>query len=70
VLKRKAPPKKAMASVYEARKSRQQAAAPIVKVKPQPYAAGRWFRSKRSGEVVSALFSVSGSEVKFFEVTT
>jgi len=70
ILKRKAPPKKAMASVYEARKAREQAAAPIVKVKPQPYAAGRWFRSKRSGEVVPALFCVSGSEVKFFEVTT
>jgi hypothetical protein len=70
ILKRKAPPKKAMTSVYEARKAREQASAPIVKPKPQPYAAGRWFRSKRSGEVVSALFCVSGSEVKFFGVTT
>jgi hypothetical protein len=70
ILKRKTPLKKAMTSVYEARKAREQAAAPIVKVKPQPYAAGRWFRNKRSGEVVPALFCVSGSEVKFFEVTT
>jgi hypothetical protein len=69
ILKRKAPPKKAMASVYEARKAREQAAEPIVKVKPQPYAAGRWFRNKRSGEVVPAFFSVSGSDVKFFEVS-
>jgi len=70
ILKRKAAPKKAMASVYEIRKAREQAVAPIVKVKPQAYALGRWFRSKRSGEVVPAFFSVSGSEVKFFEVTT
>jgi hypothetical protein len=70
ILKRKAPPKKAMASVYETRKAREQAAAPIVKPKPQPYAAGRWFRNKRSGEVVSALFCVSGNEVKFFKVMT
>jgi hypothetical protein len=69
VLKRKAPPKRTMTSVYEARKAREQAAAPVVKPKPQPYATGRWFRSKRSGEVVSALFVVSGSDVKFFEVT-
>jgi hypothetical protein len=70
ILKRKAPPKRNMASVYETRKVREQAAAPIVHARPQPYAAGRWFRSKRSGEVVPAFFSVSGSEVKFFEVTT
>jgi hypothetical protein len=70
VLKRKAPPKRTMTSVYETRKSRQQAAAPIVQPKPQPYAAGRWFRNKRSGEVVPAFFCVSGSEVKFFGVTT
>ena len=70
VLKRKAPPKKAMASVYEIRKAKEQAAAPVVKPKPQPYAAGRWFRNKQSGEVVPALFCVSGSDVKFFEVTT
>jgi hypothetical protein len=70
VLKRKAPLKKAMASVYEARKAREQAAEPVVKPKPQPYAAGRWFRDKRSGEVVPAFFVVSGSEVKFFEVMT
>jgi hypothetical protein len=38
--------------------------------KPQHYAPGRWFRSKRSGEIVPALFVVSGSEVKFFGVTT
>jgi hypothetical protein len=69
VLKRKAPPKRSMASVYEIRKAKEQAAAPIVKPKPQPYATGRWFRNKRSGEVVSALFVVSGSEVKFFEVS-
>jgi hypothetical protein len=59
-----------MASVYEIRKAKEQAAAPIVKPKPQPYAPGRWFRDKRSGETVPALFCVSGSEVKFFEVTT
>jgi hypothetical protein len=59
-----------MTSVYETRKAREQAAVPVVKPKPQPYAAGRWFRNKRSGEVVSALFVVSGSDVKFFEVTT
>jgi hypothetical protein len=70
ILKRKAPPKKATASVYEARKAIEQAAAPIVKPKPQPYAAGRWFRDKRSGEVVSALFYVSGYDIKFSEVTT
>jgi hypothetical protein len=70
ILKRKAPPKKAMASVYETRKAREQAAEPIVHPRPQAYAAGRWFRSKRSGEVVPALFCVSGSDVKFFEVTT
>jgi hypothetical protein len=70
VLKRKAPPKRTMASVYETRKAREQAAAPVVKPRPQPYAAGRWFRNRRSGEVVSAFFSVSGSEVKFFGVTT
>jgi hypothetical protein len=70
VLKRKAPPKRNMASVYEARKAREQAAALVVKPKPQPYAAGRWFRNRRSGEVVPAMFCVSGSEVKFFEVTT
>jgi hypothetical protein len=68
VLKRKAPPKKAMASVYEIRKAKEQAAAPIVKRKSQPYATGRRFRNKRSGEVVPALFVVSGSDVKFFEV--
>jgi hypothetical protein len=66
----KAPPKRSMASVYEIRKAKEQAAAPIVKPKPQPYATGRWFRNKRSGEVVSALFCVSGGDVKFFEVTT
>jgi hypothetical protein len=70
ILKLKAPPKKAMTSVYEARKARDQAAAQVVKPKPQPYAAGRWFRSKRSGEVVPAFFCVSGNDVKFFEVTT
>jgi hypothetical protein len=70
VLKRKAPPKSKMASVYEARKAREQAAEPIAKPKPQPYAAGRWFRSKRSGEVVPAMFCVSGSDVKFFGVMT
>jgi hypothetical protein len=70
ILKRKAPPKKAMASVYEIRKAKEQAAAPIAKPKPQPYATGRWFRNKRSGEIVSALFCVNGSDVKFFEVTT
>jgi hypothetical protein len=69
VLKRKAPPKSKMASVYEARKAREQAAEPIAKPKPQPYAAGRWFRNKRSSEVVSAFFCVSGNEVKFFEVS-
>jgi hypothetical protein len=69
VLKRKAPPKRGMVSVYEIRKAKEQAAAPIVKRKPQPYAAGRWFRNKRSGEVVSALFVVSGDSVKFFEVS-
>ena len=41
-----------------------------VAAKPQHYAAGRWFRSKRSGEIVPALFCVTGSEVKFFQVTT
>jgi hypothetical protein len=70
VLKRKAPPKKAMASVYEIRKAKEQAAAPVVKPKPQPYAPGRWFRDRRSGEIVPALFCVSGGDVKFFEVTT
>jgi hypothetical protein len=58
-----------MASVYEIRKSKEQAAAPIAKPKPQAYAAGRWFRDKRSGEVMPAFFVVSGSEVKFFEVS-
>ena len=38
--------------------------------KPQHYAPGRWFRSKRSGEIVPALFCVTGNEVKFFGVTT
>ena len=70
ILKRKAPPKRSMVSVYEARKAREQAAAQVVKPKPQPYAAGRWFRNKRSGEVMPAMFVVSGSEVKFFEVAT
>jgi hypothetical protein len=69
ILKRKAPPKRSMASVYETRKAREQAAAPIVKPKPQPYALGRRFRNKRSGEVVPAFFCVSGSDVKFFEVS-
>jgi hypothetical protein len=69
VLKRKAPPKKAMASVYETRKARERAAEPIVQARPQAYAAGHWFRNKRSGEVVPAFFAVSGSEVKFFEVS-
>jgi hypothetical protein len=41
-----------------------------VAAKPQHYAPGRWFRNKRSGEIVPALFVVSGSEVKFFGVTT
>jgi hypothetical protein len=70
ILKRNVPPRRSMTSVYETRKAREQAAVPVVKPKPQPYAAGRWFRNKRSGEVVSALFVVSGSDVKFFEVTT
>jgi hypothetical protein len=70
VLNRKAPPKKAMASVYETRKAREQAAEPIVQPRPQAYALGRRFRNKRSGEVVPALFFVNGSDVKFFEVTT
>jgi hypothetical protein len=70
ILKRKAPPKRSVASVYETRKVREQAAAPIVKAKPQAYAAGRWFRNRRSGEVVPALFCVSGNDVKFFEVMT
>ena len=69
VLNRKAPTKRSVASVYEARKAREQAAVPVVKPKPQPYALGRRFRDKRSGEVVPAFFSVSGSEVKFFEVS-
>jgi hypothetical protein len=59
-----------MASVYETRKAREQAADPVVNPKPQPYAAGCWFRNRRSGEVVSAFFCVSGSDVKFFGVTT
>jgi len=46
------------------------AVVPVVAAKPQHYAPGRWFRNKRSGEIVPALFVVSGSEVKFFEVTT
>jgi hypothetical protein len=70
ILKRKAPPKRSMASVYETRKAREQAAVPVVKPKPQAYAAGRWFRDRRSGEIVSAMFCVSGSDVKFFGVTT
>ena len=37
-----------------------------VAAKPQHYAPGRWFRSKRSGEIVPALFVVNGNEVKFF----
>jgi hypothetical protein len=69
VLKRKTPPKRTMTSVYEIRKAKEQAAAPVAKPKPQPYAAGHWFRNKRSGEVVPAFFAVSGSEVKFFEVS-
>jgi hypothetical protein len=69
ILKRKTPPKKEMTSVYEARKAREQAAEPIVQARPQAYALGRRFRNKRSGEIVSAFFSVSGSEVKFFEVS-
>jgi hypothetical protein len=69
VLKRKAPPKRGMVSVYEIRKAKEQAAAPIVKAKPQHYALGRWFRDRRSGEVVPALFCVSGGDVKFFEVS-
>jgi hypothetical protein len=70
ILKRKAPPKKAMTSVYEARKAREQAAAPVVQPRPQPYALGRRFRNKRSGEVVPAMFFVSGNDIKFSEVTT
>jgi hypothetical protein len=70
ILKRKAPPKRSMASVYEAKKAREQAAEPIVQARPQAYALGRRFRNKRSGEVVPAFFSVNGSKVKFFEVTT
>jgi hypothetical protein len=70
VLKRKAPPKRSVASVYEIRKSKEQAAEPVVKPKPQPYAAGRWFRNRRSGEVVPAMFCVSGGDVKFFEAMT
>ena len=69
ILKRKAQPKRNMASVYETRKAREQVTAQAVKTKPQPYAAGRWFRNRRSGEVVPAMFCVSGSDVKFFEVT-
>ena len=42
----------------------------IVQRKPQHYAPGRWFRNKRSGEIVPALFVVNGNEVKFFGVTT
>jgi hypothetical protein len=37
--------------------------------KPQHYAPGQWFRNKRSGEIVPALFVVTGSEVKFFGAT-
>jgi hypothetical protein len=59
-----------MASIYEIRKAKEQAAVPVVKAKPQHYAPGRWFRNKRSGETVPALFVVAGSEVKFFGVTT
>jgi hypothetical protein len=69
ILKRKAQPKRNMASVYEARKAREQAAAPIVQARPQAYALGRWFRNRRSGEVMSAMFCVSGSDVKFFGVS-
>jgi hypothetical protein len=69
VLKRKAPPKRTMASVYEIQKLKEQAAEPIVQTSPQAYALGRRFRNKRSGEVVPAFFVVSGSEVKFFEVS-
>jgi hypothetical protein len=69
-LKRKAQPKRSVASVYETRKAREQAAVAVVKPKPQPYAAGRWFRDKRSGEVMPAMFCVSGDSVKFFEVAT
>ena len=43
---------------------------PVVAAKPQHYAPGRWFRSKRSGEIVPALFVVNGNDVKFFGVTT
>lgn len=38
----------------------------VVPIKPQHYAPGQWFRNKRTGETVPALFCVSGSEVKFF----
>ena len=69
VLKRKAPPKRTMTSVYEIQKLKEQAAEPIVQTSPQAYALGRRFRNKRSGEVVPAFFGVSGSEVKFFEVS-
>ena len=59
-----------MASIYEIKKAKEQVAVPIVKAKPQHYAPGRWFRDKRSGETVPALFTVTGNEVKFFGVTT
>lgn len=68
---RKTPMKRrSMASVYEIRQAKERVVLPIAKAKPQHYAPGRWFRCKRSGEIVPALFCVTGSEVKFFGVTT
>ena len=51
-------------------KIRSESASAKKAAKPQHYAPGRWFRSKRSGEIVPALFVVSGNEVKFFGATT
>jgi hypothetical protein len=44
-------------------------AVPVVPTRPQHYAPGQWFRDKRTGETVPALFVVNGSEVKFFGAT-
>lgn len=41
-------------------------AVPVAPKKPQAYAPGQWFRDKKTGRTVDALFCVTGNQVKFF----